>query len=126
MPVQTRSQRRRARAQAVVVRAQPRAQPRAPLPPERDNPAAAKAAEPEQDTECAICFEPMCWPHRLRCGHAFHASCLQRWRVAAHGNARCPLCRGPARPAPWHTLLEQGALAWLAARAAAAVLCSET
>ena len=109
MPVQTRSQRRRLREEipqrrpVAVITAQP-----APIPP-----SPPRAIEEKDAALCSICLETMCWPHRLRCGHAFHAACLQKWRLSKHSNMRCPMCRDDIFPKPWYTLCEQGMLAWM-------------
>ena len=52
--------------------------------------------------QCSICLEPRrkgdaTWV--LKCGHAFHKACCQRW---LSGAATCPLCKQPVerrRPA---------------------------
>ena len=57
-------------------------------------PAVRKAA----DDECVICFDELRSgpPARaLRCGHAFHAPCVQAWLQAAV-QKRCPICRAVA------------------------------
>ena len=111
MPVQTRAQARA--AAAAVITAQPAPAPARVPAPQRAPPA---REPPQARLHCAICFEPMCWPHRLRCGHAFHARCLQTWRgVAARrgGVASCPMCRGQMDPDPWHTQVEQAGLLWM-------------
>ena len=110
MPVQTRQQKRRMRA-AQIVQAQPAA-----VPPARPAPKAA-APPPEQEErqreECAICLEPVgCCPYRLRCGHAFHGGCMREWISFSSEEARCPVCRGPIRPAPWQNFFENSVVAW--------------
>mmetsp|Transcript_20642 Transcript_20642/g.61775 ORF Transcript_20642/g.61775 Transcript_20642/m.61775 type:complete len:201 (-) Transcript_20642:167-769(-) len=58
---------------------------------------------------CAICLEPVVAPQlcgTLRCGHEFHATCVEQWwRVAPGDPGRspaCPVCRrsSSATPAP--------------------------
>lgn len=39
---------------------------------------------------CAICLESLTSAIRLRCGHAFHGECLERWLVR---RMACPVCR---------------------------------
>ena len=108
MPVQTRQQKRRLLAAAQAVRVQPAAVRGDAAPA----PAPAKAEERRRE-ECAICLEPAgCWPHRLRCGHAFHGACLRDWVDFSPAEARCPVCRGPVRPAPWQHAFNHGFLAW--------------
>ena len=122
MPVRTRSQtraRRLAAAVPVVATAVPvvTAVPVAVSGISTDTaPPPAKYDEP---TVCAICLESICWPHRLACGHAFHATCLQKWGTLQDAMRRpgsCPMCRAPLHPPPWRTLLQQGGAAWLAWR----------
>ena len=45
--------------------------------------------------ECGICLRPLTnsdpgWPG---CNHPFHDVCIQAWRAARPGTARCPMCR---------------------------------
>lgn len=49
------------------------------------------------ETSCAVClsgYEEGESLRRLRCGHSYHASCLDEWLET---NASCPRCRKPAR-----------------------------
>ena len=40
--------------------------------------------------ECPICYEDMPVPTHLKCGHAFHRHCIDRW---AEEHCTCPYCR---------------------------------
>ena len=47
--------------------------------------------EPE---ECAICLEPChTSPQYQSCGHAFHKTCIDRWKGSTFRDSRCPCCR---------------------------------
>lgn len=116
MPVRTRAQTRAARMMpAPVITAPPTA-----LSAEADSDVAAARSSPRaQAAECAICLEPICWPHRLACGHAFHASCLQKWGTLQEAMRRpgsCPMCRAPLHPPAWRTLVQQSGATWIAWR----------
>lgn len=43
-------------------------------------------------TGCSICMEDTVCDCTLSCGHAFHRSCISRWR---EGSSMCPYCRQP-------------------------------
>jgi hypothetical protein len=45
--------------------------------------------------ECAVCLDRIGVRAsvQLRCGHAFHRACIERWLAA--GGTTCPVCRGP-------------------------------
>lgn len=43
------------------------------------------------DDACPICLDAVEAPHRLDCGHGFHAACLISW--LRQGNLSCPCCR---------------------------------
>jgi len=47
-----------------------------------------------EETECCICNEDMREMEVLltRCGHSFHASCLERW-LQTRSPRSCPMCR---------------------------------
>lgn len=55
---------------------------------------AAFAYRTGTDEECVICLEE--FGKRLlcsgRCGHWFHAECLEKW-LATQGQKECPVCR---------------------------------
>nr|AWW16495.1 putative E3 ubiquitin-protein ligase [Ipomoea pes-caprae] len=61
---------------------------RAPPPP--------SWAEP---LECAICITEFsdgeAGMELERCGHRFHAGCMEKWLAHGTGEANCPLCRSP-------------------------------
>jgi hypothetical protein len=51
------------------------------------------SADKVDDLVSSICLEdvqPTDLVHGLSCGHAYHASCLERWLLARH--FLCPLC----------------------------------
>jgi hypothetical protein len=51
------------------------------------------SADGIDDLASSICLEdvrPTDLVHGLSCGHAYHASCLERWLLAGH--FLCPLC----------------------------------
>jgi len=55
---------------------------------------------PDDTVECAVCLADI--PHTelrriLRCGHTFHAKCVDEW-FAVYGNPRCPTCRAAIVP----------------------------
>ena len=71
--------------------------------PALDTPSAA-APTPDAIIEllrkinCTICIGPMgngTTSNILRCGHAFHEECINRW---LRGNQTCPNCRGARHP----------------------------
>lgn len=39
--------------------------------------------------DCAICFEKIGWKFLQVCGHYFHSSCINTWKVTHNS---CPLC----------------------------------
>ena len=49
--------------------------------------------------ECCICIEPYSidtFIRRLKCGHTFHQSCIDKWLIAKYRDDEallCPLCR---------------------------------
>ncbi|KAG2297989.1 hypothetical protein Bca52824_034462 [Brassica carinata] len=50
----------------------------------------------EADSECSVClstFEEDSDVNRLKCGHLFHKTCLEKW--IDFRNVTCPLCRTP-------------------------------
>ena len=49
-------------------------------------------ADPDA-TRCTVCMESVENGRRLRCGHEFHARCLQQW---LRRSRTCPLCRARA------------------------------
>lgn len=53
----------------------------------------------EADVQCAICLQDcqqQCILRSIkRCGHAFHASCLERWLFRRN---TCPICRSSIEP----------------------------
>ena len=118
MPVRTRAQVRARRQAAAAARSV------ITVPPVAVAPSAClqRSVSPlhSSPTECAICLDPICcWPHRLACGHAFHATCLQKWgsmQDATGLSGSCPLCREPLHPPAWRTLVGQSGAAWLAWR----------
>ena len=69
------------------------------------------------ERQCVICVSDMVEGDRVRvfrCGHAYHAVCIDQWLVR---RSVCPLCLqvvqlelGKSRDAPGHELLEQPAL----------------
>ena len=85
----------------------------------------ATAALPPEEAP-SVCLEPLTWSavgaagisrlppraavlvaafcgtalRRNRCGHAFHAPCLERW-ARGRAAATCPLCRVPLGAAPY-------------------------
>lgn len=58
--------------------------------------------------ECSICFQPLCWPVSLRCGHTFCSACVAKWEKSAERSRKvvtCPICRAPAgSPMPTRAL----------------------
>ena len=113
MPVQTRQQKRRLRQNQPVC-TQPHAIGALPVL-ETNNKTFPPEEERQGREECAICLEPVgCCRYRLRCGHAFHVACMREWIASCPAEARCPVCRGPVRPAPWQNLFENGVVAWIA------------
>lgn len=51
--------------------------------------------------ECAVCLRRLedgsgVAPRALTCGHAFHASCIDRWLLECRSRATCPVCRACA------------------------------
>jgi len=47
------------------------------------------------DLSCSICFELLCKPVTLQCGHSFDRFCLSRWLT--QGANTCPCCRAPTQ-----------------------------
>ncbi|CAN8288800.1 unnamed protein product [Cochlearia groenlandica] len=50
----------------------------------------------EEDNECSVClsrFEGDSEINKLKCGHLFHKTCLEKW--IDYWNITCPLCRTP-------------------------------
>ncbi|CDY27877.1 BnaA07g04670D [Brassica napus] len=48
------------------------------------------------DNECSVClsnFEEDSEINKLKCGHLFHKTCLEKW--IDYWNITCPLCRTP-------------------------------
>ncbi|XP_019187695.1 PREDICTED: RING-H2 finger protein ATL64-like [Ipomoea nil] len=49
--------------------------------------------------ECAICITEFsdgeAGMELERCGHRFHAGCMEKWMAHGTGQANCPLCRAP-------------------------------
>lgn len=58
--------------------------------------------------ECSICFQPLCWPVSLCCGHTFCSACVAKWEKSAERSRKvvtCPICRAPAgSPMPTRAL----------------------
>ena len=47
-------------------------------------------------SQCSVCFSGLTRGTRtLPCGHEFHQKCIDRWKRTCHGQATCPMCRGP-------------------------------
>ncbi|ESQ37035.1 hypothetical protein EUTSA_v10002694mg [Eutrema salsugineum] len=49
-----------------------------------------------EDNECSVClskFEEDSEINKLKCGHLFHKTCLEKW--IDYWNITCPLCRTP-------------------------------
>ncbi|KAF8119023.1 hypothetical protein N665_0001s0079 [Sinapis alba] len=50
----------------------------------------------QADNECSVClsnFEEDSDVNKLKCGHLFHKTCLEKW--IDYWNITCPLCRTP-------------------------------
>ncbi|XP_019098773.1 PREDICTED: probable E3 ubiquitin-protein ligase XERICO, partial [Camelina sativa] len=50
----------------------------------------------QADNECSVClskFEGDSEINKLKCGHLFHKTCLEKW--IDYWNITCPLCRTP-------------------------------
>ncbi|KAG5378351.1 hypothetical protein IGI04_026193 [Brassica rapa subsp. trilocularis] len=50
----------------------------------------------QADNECSVClskFEEDSEINKLKCGHLFHKTCLEKW--IDYWNITCPLCRTP-------------------------------
>ncbi|CAN8270582.1 unnamed protein product [Cochlearia groenlandica] len=50
----------------------------------------------EEDNECSVClsrFQGDSEINKLKCGHLFHKTCLEKW--IDYWNITCPLCRTP-------------------------------
>ena len=64
---------------------------------ERDGSAVNAAADASRDETCAVCLSEFVAGEQLRvlrCGHAYHTACIDKWlhcKVAA-GAPSCPLC----------------------------------
>ena len=61
--------------------------------------------ENPQNDDCSICLQPVSMPIvRLRCGHAFHQECFEKWAGRnSHGllkHRACPTCRDPGDRVP--------------------------
>lgn len=70
----------------------------APKPVQAARKAAGPAVRVAGDDACAVCLDELrAGPpvRALRCGHAFHADCVQAWLQAAQ-HKRCPICRALA------------------------------
>eukprot|EP00164_Ancoracysta_twista_P022440 GFYU01041340.1.p1 GENE.GFYU01041340.1~~GFYU01041340.1.p1 ORF type:complete len:327 (-),score=51.57 GFYU01041340.1:183-1163(-) len=55
---------------------------------------------PQEDAQCALCFEDYQVDEELRfcpCNHHFHAPCVDKWLAI---NKTCPVCRTPIDGAP--------------------------
>lgn len=73
-------------------------------------------SEEKEMATCTVCTEDACageTVRRLRCGHHFHASCVDQW---LQRSSLCPNCREPVVP----PAANRGAPAAAAAAAAAA------
>lgn len=48
----------------------------------------------QKEDDCSVCLMQMSGSNsrRLECGHTFHTSCLQRWKLRS---STCPVCRSP-------------------------------
>lgn len=77
-----------------------------------------KVIDDNENSDCAICWEPfeqhdLLWC-KLTCGTNFHKNCLVDWlKAEKHARAspdfKCPFCRGPWEPAELRTLqIENG------------------
>ena len=80
---------------------------------------------------CPICFEELGaevgGPVRsLRCGHAFHAACVEKWLTRRSGNGDCPNCRQPVMPTTAERQSEAAAAAAVAAAGAQSVVATVT
>ena len=54
---------------------------------------ASSAASTESDV-CSICLDELVETYQLnRCGHVFHAACLESYWVSAWPRLKCPYCR---------------------------------
>jgi len=55
---------------------------------------------PESERLCTVCQEEIATGDMVRplpkCGHVFHADCLERWARTMRNETRCPTCRRPA------------------------------
>ncbi|CAN7012078.1 probable E3 ubiquitin-protein ligase XERICO [Brassica rapa] len=50
----------------------------------------------QEDNECSVCltkFEEGSEVNKLKCGHLFHKTCVEKW--IDYWNITCPLCRTP-------------------------------
>ncbi|KAG2294011.1 hypothetical protein Bca4012_004871 [Brassica carinata] len=50
----------------------------------------------QEDSECSVClskFEEDSEVNKLKCGHLFHKTCLEKW--IDYWSITCPLCRTP-------------------------------
>ena len=48
----------------------------------------------KESHECAICYDKC--DYKLKCGHAFHASCIHSWMmIDPINNNKCPYCQKP-------------------------------
>lgn len=65
-------------------------------------PVRARRADDAHDSKCAVCLDTVesgDLQRTLRCGHAFHSSCIDRWFMqmcdARYGGAppNCPVCK---------------------------------
>jgi hypothetical protein len=54
-----------------------------------------------EELSCAVCFNLLCAPHALPCGHTFCGACLwEHARKSANlASLSCPTCRAPLPPA---------------------------
>ena len=48
--------------------------------------------------DCAICFDSLCNPRKLPCGHWFCRECIEGLRQATSVQNSCPTCREPLPP----------------------------
>jgi len=44
--------------------------------------------------DCPICLNPLLRGTEVRCGHTFHARCIEKW---LRRNSTCPICRNILR-----------------------------